>query len=657
MLSTLKFFLVLPSIIVLSTSFSLFADQEPIDLLRVNIDSIINNPPTQPDIGDLHVVYLLNKQDLDIAPDYSSIATSHSISFVTSPQGVQIAGTAVFSYRNGYDTVIINKARSISPSGTVFEVKPTSVFYDLIPESLAGLGLYTDEREVHINYVGLEVGSIVEIQVTIVRNKSELPGFADTYILSMPTTTGLALVSVRHDVDTKLYAKTHLFNQEPYRRKKDGKVIRTWIQEMVPPIASELASKPLNDLAVRIDFSSYDSWADFGNVVLDSLWSEDISKPLSQLELDYYDSKCEGLTKDVSKVMSLYFAIQDDIRYLGIEIGANNWKPYPSSEVLKRRFGDCKDKTNLLVKLLRHGGIEAHAAIVSTTEVSMNADSLFPCFAMLNHAVTYIPDLIGREYWLDPTLEGAPFDWTPPYLYNVLAVILDEETPRAEVIPIDSDLKNRIMRWRVVKLNEDGSARVWKKVKYSGAHEVFAMKPMLKYASTSERDQLIRSYVLAEVTSARNFTYKIEGLNAHDSGIVLETSYIEDGYAQIAGNLMILHSQSEPFSSNFDFSSGSSVRTNDLVLQGPVWIQDGFVIVPPENYLINFNPPSVKLENKFFEFEMSSDSSDQGRVTMQFKFRLKTDHIKVEDYEEYRAQIEKMDAAYKRRPIFEKKAE
>ena len=45
--------------------------------------------------------------------------------------------------------------------------------------------------------------------------------------------------------------------------------------------------------------------------------------------------------------------IQDNIRYASISTGPGSYRPHPSDLVLERNFGDCKDKSLLLVNLLR----------------------------------------------------------------------------------------------------------------------------------------------------------------------------------------------------------------------------------------------------------------------------------------------------------------
>ncbi|MBS0463441.1 MAG: DUF3857 domain-containing protein [Proteobacteria bacterium] len=59
-------------------------------------------------------------------------------------------------------------------------------------------------------------------------------------------------------------------------------------------------------------------------------------------------------------------AVQDQVRYFGLEIGQNSHRPAEPADVWRRREGDCKDKARLLVAILAQLGIHAEPALVST---------------------------------------------------------------------------------------------------------------------------------------------------------------------------------------------------------------------------------------------------------------------------------------------------
>ncbi len=119
--------------------------------------------------------------------------------------------------------------------------------------------------------------------------------------------------------------------------------------------------------------------------------------------------------------------VQSEVRYVGIEFGQNSHQASPASVTLDRRYGDCKDKTVLLISLLRELGIESYPALVNTDARQTLVDWL-PMNNAFDHAiaVAYHND---KAYWLDPTRQyqiGKLNEiFQPRYRY---ALVLDQKS-------------------------------------------------------------------------------------------------------------------------------------------------------------------------------------------------------------------------------------
>lgn len=95
-------------------------------------------------------------------------------------------------------------------------------------------------------------------------------------------------------------------------------------------------------------------------------------------------------------------AVQNDVRYFGIEIGDNSHRPNPPDLVWRRRYGDCKDKTYLLATLLNRMGIDAVPALVATDR-GRAIGEFVPSASSFNHVI--VRARIGDEtVWMDPTI-------------------------------------------------------------------------------------------------------------------------------------------------------------------------------------------------------------------------------------------------------------
>jgi len=104
------------------------------------------------------------------------------------------------------------------------------------------------------------------------------------------------------------------------------------------------------------------------------------------------------------RIVHLINYVQNEVRYLGMESGIGAYKPHPPRQVHKQRYGDCKDKSLLLVALLRNEGLEADPMLVHTGLKHIVEDRL-PGYSAFNHCiVSFIHD--EERYYVDPTISN-----------------------------------------------------------------------------------------------------------------------------------------------------------------------------------------------------------------------------------------------------------
>jgi transglutaminase-like putative cysteine protease len=106
-------------------------------------------------------------------------------------------------------------------------------------------------------------------------------------------------------------------------------------------------------------------------------------------------------TRDAQLIAAIRF-VQDDIRYLGIEMGRGSHEPRQPAVVMNQRYGDCKDKALFLAALLRELGVEAYPALVNT-KLRGHLDDFLPSPFLFDHVITEVVDG-GKTFWIDGTL-------------------------------------------------------------------------------------------------------------------------------------------------------------------------------------------------------------------------------------------------------------
>ena len=111
-------------------------------------------------------------------------------------------------------------------------------------------------------------------------------------------------------------------------------------------------------------------------------------------------ARWRGLPEEERAARALAF-VREEVRYFGMEVGVHAHKPHAPSLVLRRRFGDCKDKALLLVSLLQALGIEARP-VLANTRLRRGLDDRLPSPYVFDHAIVRAT-VGGKERWFDAT--------------------------------------------------------------------------------------------------------------------------------------------------------------------------------------------------------------------------------------------------------------
>lgn len=105
--------------------------------------------------------------------------------------------------------------------------------------------------------------------------------------------------------------------------------------------------------------------------------------------------------------------IQDNFRYLSVDLELGGWIPAAPGVVARRRYGDCKDLAWLTVVVLQSWGVTARPILVDT-RLRERVASLLPMTSFFNHCVVEV-EVAGKCRWFDLTgwSQGGEFSTQP----------------------------------------------------------------------------------------------------------------------------------------------------------------------------------------------------------------------------------------------------
>jgi hypothetical protein len=166
----------------------------------------------------------------------------------------------------------------------------------------------------------------------------------------------------------------------------------------------------------------------------------------------------------------IYDMTRDENRYVSVTIGESGWRPRKASDVVKTRYGDCKDLTTLLVSRLRSVGVEAHPCLILTRGDGY-VDPGFPS-AGFNHAIALA--VIGNDTtWMDPTCSTCPLGELPWYDQYTHALIACDSVSKLVPTPEFPASDNLYLRKSILSVDKDLQLSLTAEIELTGQRAVW----------------------------------------------------------------------------------------------------------------------------------------------------------------------------------------
>ncbi|MFC6645270.1 DUF3857 domain-containing protein [Granulicella cerasi] len=165
-------------------------------------------------------------------------------------------------------------------------------------------------------------------------------------------------------------------------------------------------------------------------------------------------------TERTAKIAAVLAALHKSVRYTGVEFGSAKLTPQRPAETLKRHYGDCKDKSTMLVAMLRAVGVPAHLALLSV-EGGEDVQEDQPGLTQFDHAIVYVP-AAGKEpaFWIDATAEYNALGNLPWSDHGRKALIIAPDTKALTLIPVAVPADSVLVESRDFELPQYGPSHV-----------------------------------------------------------------------------------------------------------------------------------------------------------------------------------------------------
>ncbi|MGP8198152.1 MAG: DUF3857 domain-containing transglutaminase family protein [Limisphaerales bacterium] len=187
---------------------------------------------------------------------------------------------------------------------------------------------------------------------------------------------------------------------QPVQKQNNGELLWVWNRDNYPGLPAEENTPGWHIAHPWIQISD---WPDWGMVAaaFAEAWKEAENDPTVRKIAGEIAADTGGILEKADRTIQM---VQDEYCHLTVHGELDGRPPTPPGMVARRRYGDCKDLSFLLVHLLKRLGVPARLVLVNTVLRKSIAEFL-PAPGLFNHLLVEY-QAGGQTHWVDPTRKG-----------------------------------------------------------------------------------------------------------------------------------------------------------------------------------------------------------------------------------------------------------
>lgn len=379
----------------------------------------------------------------------------------------------------------------------------------------------------------------------------------------------------------------------------------TWFVKNIPAQKEEPFQPPWFELLPRIQLApsyisvagysgSISTWKDYGLFIYQLIKGRDML-PVAIAEKVHTIS--DALPSRQEKVEALYRFLQENTRYISIQLGIGGWQPYDANFVATNKYGDCKALSNYMIALLKEAGIKSYYVEIESGKNVEPLQEDFPC-SQANHVVVCVPN-DKDSIWLECTNPYTPAGYNGSFTGNRKAVLIQEDGAHIVNTPYYYSKDNLVRRKVVATVEMDGTLNANISTTLTGLEQETLFGVINYYTEQEKLDHLNKSL---PIPNYRIVHHEHKKMPARIPVVEQKLSLVAENFAVINGKrLFITPNQFNQMGARLviDKPRRYPVSTSSAFLH-----YDTISINIPEGYMVESMPRDVNITTKFGHYSI-----------------------------------------------------
>lgn len=423
-----------------------------------------------------------------------------------------------------------------------------------------------------------------------------------------------------------------------------------WEAKSLPALKSEPYGNIFQDAAPHVMLrpdkfeiegyqGSFDTWKNMG-VLMNKLRKGTDDLPPETV------AKIKELIKNSpnkrDQVKLVYEYLQNNTRYVSIQLGIGGWQPFSASFVDKNSYGDCKALSNYMYSALKAIDIPSHYALVQAGE-GRNIDKNFPA-SQFNHAFLCVP-FEDDTVWLECTSQSAPFNYLGNFTDDRDVLLCTPEGGKIVHTKVYDKDDNLQIRKAQVVIDETGNAKAEIEERYT----VLQQHNLYYLHFESKEEQKKSLYDHFDIPSFTIESFDMNWEKAEMPAFNINASVEIPNCASKSGKRLFIKPN---LLSKWKYAPKQvDERKSQVVLKMAYTDTDSIVYDIPSKFHSEYLPKPVSIKNQFGSYNSSMELKD-GKLIYTRKLVMNKGKFPKESYVEYVAFRKKIVKADRAKAVF-----
>jgi cellulose synthase operon protein C len=493
----------------------------------------------------------------------------------------------------------------------------------------------------------LAVGDVLDVEYRVDETEPDLFGeyfgvrhvfYADAPDPLAPVARSELVVIAPADVEVYTAERNGGQLERSVETDAQGRTIHRWIARDLARPPQETAMPRREEFAPLVDVSTYASWNDFAKWWWAFIENEFVSTPALKAKVAELTA---GLATEHDKVRALARFVGQEIHYNAWEFGPHGYQPYSTATIFERRFGDCKDKSILLVEMLKEIGVDANPVLIDADYARPEEPLRLAMVEHFNHCIAYVKPTPARDgYYLDATADRNPIEYLRSDDQGANVLHVDASGGSIHAIPYAPPEENARRRNVRVELAPGGAAEVRYRDTSNGAFGV-----QLRYVFGGEKGDLAKRFAdtvgegFGKVEVRRVETSKLEDIGVP---VELEAEFHAENMWTREADGAALRLAFERFGLDRVAVEPPADRHFDVVLDRPFLEELDVVYVLPEGARVVELPPKADIRAEgLCSYSLTVEQAGN-ELHVRRRFRLDERRIPLARYADFRDAVQEI---------------